>query len=55
MVLGEKAKRKIIDYIPHGLNPKMFFPLDKTSEEFVKFKNNATKSKEKDLDTNFTD
>jgi glycosyltransferase involved in cell wall biosynthesis len=27
----------------------MFFPLDKTSEEFVKFKNNATKSKEKDF------
>jgi len=49
MVLGEKAKNKIIDYIPHGLNPKLFFPLDKTSEEFIKFKNEATKGKEKDF------
>jgi len=49
MVLGEKAKNKIIDYVPHGLNPKMFFPLDKTSEEFIKFRNEATKGKEKDF------
>jgi len=49
MVLGEKAKNKIIDYVPHGLNPKMFFPLDKTSEEFIKFKKEATRNKEKDF------
>jgi len=49
MVLGEKAKNKIIDYVPHGLNHKMFFPLDKTSEEFIKFKKDATRNKEKDF------
>ena len=49
MVLGEKAKNKIIDYVPHGLNPKMFFPLDKTSEEFIKFKKDATRTKKKIL------
>ena len=49
MVLGEKAKGKVIDYVPHGLNPKMFFPINKESEEFIKFKNEATKGKEKDF------
>jgi len=27
LVLGEKAKNKIISYIPHGLNDKVFFPI----------------------------
>jgi glycosyltransferase involved in cell wall biosynthesis len=42
MVLGKKAKDKIITYVPHGINEKMFFPID-TSEEMAKLQ--LTKSK----------
>jgi glycosyltransferase involved in cell wall biosynthesis len=38
IVLGEKAKNKIIKYIPHGLNHKIYKPLDKNDLEFKKFK-----------------
>lgn len=27
MVLGEKAKGKVIKYVPHGINEKMFYPI----------------------------
>ena len=32
IVLGDKAKNKVIKYVPHGLNNKIFRPLDKTNE-----------------------
>ncbi len=32
IVLGNKAKDKIIKYVPHGLNPKIYKPLDTTEE-----------------------
>lgn len=32
-VLGEEAKDKIIKYVPHGINQKHFFPIDKSSED----------------------
>lgn len=28
MVLDDKAKDKIIEYVPHGINTKIFFPID---------------------------
>ena len=31
IVLGDKAKNKVLSYVPHGINEKMFFPIeDKT-------------------------
>ncbi len=33
IVLGDKAKDKVIKYVPHGLNTKYYFPLDKSSKE----------------------
>jgi len=38
LVLGDKAKNKIIEYVPHGLNENIFKPLDNTPElkEFKK-------------------
>ena len=33
IVLGDKAEKKIIKYVPHGLNSKMYFPIDRNSEE----------------------
>tara|TARA_R100000900_G_scaffold133738_1_gene110643 strand:- start:635 stop:2074 length:1440 start_codon:yes stop_codon:yes gene_type:complete len=40
IVLGDKAKDKIIKYIPHGLNPKYYFPIDKNSNEIQNLKKN---------------
>ena len=28
LVLGDKAKDKVLSYVPHGINEKMFFPID---------------------------
>ena len=32
MVLGAKAKDKVITYVPHGINEKLFFPIDDQKE-----------------------
>jgi len=32
LVLGDKAKNKVLSYVPHGINEKMFFPIDDTSK-----------------------
>ena len=34
LVLGEKANNKIIDYVPHGMNPKIFYPINEDSEKY---------------------
>ena len=34
LVLGEKAKDKIIEYVPHGINEEQFFPIDKNHEKW---------------------
>jgi len=52
VVLNEKAKSKIIKYVPHGLNDKTFFPIDPSYEkytEFKKFKSDLFKGKEYDF------
>jgi len=28
LVLGDKAKNKVLDYVPHGINEKIFHPID---------------------------
>jgi glycosyltransferase involved in cell wall biosynthesis len=38
VVLGEQAKDKLIKYVPHGINEKQFYPLDKTTTEFTQFR-----------------
>jgi len=35
IVLGDKAKNKIIEYIPHGLNDTIFKPIKETDKEFA--------------------
>jgi len=32
LVLGEEAKNKVIEYVPHGINDKVFFPIREGSE-----------------------
>lgn len=37
LVLGDKADNKIIDYVPHGINEKFFFPITKEHEKYKDF------------------
>jgi len=46
IVLGEKGKNKIIKYVPHGLNNKMFKPVDKSNKDLKDFKKYLSKGKE---------
>jgi glycosyltransferase involved in cell wall biosynthesis len=47
LVLAEKAKKKIIEYVPHGLNENIFKPL--AEEELTETKNQIFRGKEKDF------
>ncbi len=39
-VLSDDPKEEgFVRYVPHGINSKMFFPIDKEDSEFVEFKN----------------
>jgi len=38
MVLGDKAKNKVIKYVPHGINDEMFYPITPDMEEYAKVK-----------------
>jgi glycosyltransferase involved in cell wall biosynthesis len=49
LVLGDKAKKKIIEYVPHGLNEEVFKPLDKNDKELVEFKKQLFGGKEFDF------
>ena len=53
IVLGEKAKDRIIEYVPHGLNHNKFTPLEKNNPELVEFKKNLFKGKEFDFVVHF--
>ena len=51
LVLGEKAESKVIEYVPHGLNEKHFYPIKDEEEvkELEKFKSNLFGGDEKDF------
>jgi len=49
LVLGDKAKKKIIEYVPHGLNENIFKPLDANTSELKEFKKKLFGSKEIDF------
>ena len=49
LVLGDKAKDKLISYVPHGLNHDIFKPLDQNDPKFKEFKQNILKGKEFDF------
>jgi hypothetical protein len=38
LVLGNKAKDKLIEYVPHGLNHLVYFPIDKSYKEYKEYK-----------------
>ena len=37
LVLGEKADSKVLKYVPHGINHKTFFPIDKDYKDYNKY------------------
>ena len=39
LVLGEKSKGKVIQYVPHGLDTNVFFPINEDNKDFNIFKN----------------
>jgi glycosyltransferase involved in cell wall biosynthesis len=41
LALGDKVKDKVIEYVPHGLNEDIFYPLDKNDENLKKLRNNV--------------
>jgi hypothetical protein len=51
LVLDEKRGKKIIEYVPHGLNHEMYYPIEKEDElkELEQFKSNLFGGKEKDF------
>jgi len=49
LVLGDKAKNKIIRYVPHGLNHEIFQPVDKNDSKLLEFKKHLFKGKEYDF------
>jgi glycosyltransferase involved in cell wall biosynthesis len=52
LVLGDKAKNKIIEYVPHGLNEQIFKPFtdeEKQHPEYLKLKTELFKGKEYDF------
>ena len=51
LVLDEKRGKKIIEYVPHGLNHELYYPIEKENElkELADFKSNLFGGKEKDF------
>ena len=45
MVLGERAKDKVLRYVPHGINENVFFPIT----EFMKQENEKLEAKKKEI------
>jgi glycosyltransferase involved in cell wall biosynthesis len=51
VVLGEQAVDKLIKYVPHGINEKQYYPLDKLSDDFKAFQKQVFGEKEYDFVT----
>jgi|TARA_S200002703_G_scaffold22999_1_gene19765 glycosyltransferase involved in cell wall biosynthesis len=49
LVLGDKAKRKVIEYVPHGLNHNLYKPIEDWNEELKSFKSRIFNNKEKEF------
>ena len=52
LVLGDKAKDKVIEYLPHGIDSEMFFPIHKEHKDWdglQDFKKNLFKGKDIDF------
>jgi len=46
LVLGDKINNKVSKYVPHGIDDKVFKPVDQNSKEFVEFKSKLFNGKD---------
>jgi glycosyltransferase involved in cell wall biosynthesis len=49
LVLGDKAKRKVIEYVPHGLNQEIYKPIEDWNEGLKSFRSKIFNNQEKDF------
>ena len=49
LVLREKAKDKVINYIPHGVSSNYYFPIEKDNKDLKDFRNKMLGGREKDF------
>jgi len=49
LVLGNKAKNRIIKYVPHGLNHEIFKPLEQENSQLIEFKKQLFGNKKYDF------
>jgi glycosyltransferase involved in cell wall biosynthesis len=49
LVLGDKVKNKILDYVPHGINNKFFYPIEKNNKELLEAKKTIFGDKDYDF------
>ena len=49
LVLGDKVKDKVLSYVPHGINSKLFYPIDKNDSKLIEVRNNFFQGKEYDF------
>ena len=49
IVLGDDAKNKIIEYVPHGIDSGIFKPIDKNEDKFLQFKKDLFRGKDIDF------
>ena len=49
LVLGDKIKNKVLDYVPHGINEKIFFPIDENDSKLIDIKKKIFGDKEYDF------
>jgi glycosyltransferase involved in cell wall biosynthesis len=49
LVLDEKRGNKVIEYIPHGLNEKIFRPIEDTDSTLIEFKKQLFGNEQKDF------
>jgi glycosyltransferase involved in cell wall biosynthesis len=49
LVLEDKIKDKILRYVPHGINDKVFHPLEKTNKDLLDFRKKIFGGKEYDF------
>jgi glycosyltransferase involved in cell wall biosynthesis len=49
LVLGDKVKNKVLSYVPHGINDKLFYPIERNDSKLTEVRNNFFQGKEYDF------
>ena len=49
LVLGEYAKDKLIKFVPHGIDQKIYYPINPDDKDFLKFKKETLQGRDLDF------